>query len=262
MYVPLLHLCIVFTSWKVLHFHPYRPLYSAYSIFRNKCLTSFRKFFLICSGKNFDYLVSACLHGQYQGICLLPPFSSVSSVSVMSDSLWPHGLQHTRPPSSSPAPRVYPNSCPLSQWCHLTISSSVFPFSSCPQSFPATKSLQMSQLFTSGSHSIETSSIRLYPWQCLAHDRCSKDIDVLNFLFFYLCLAVQGPRCCSGFSLVLESGSGYFLVEVWSSHCSGFSCCRKQALGTQASIAAARRFSSCGSRCYSTGSAVVAHQLG
>ena len=81
MYLPLLHLCTVFTSWKGLHFHPYRPLYSANSIFRNKCLTSFRKFFLICSGKIFDYLDSACLHGQYQGICLLHPFSSVSSVS-------------------------------------------------------------------------------------------------------------------------------------------------------------------------------------
>ena len=184
------------------------------------------------------------------------------SLSVMSDSLQPHGLQHTRPPCSSPTPGVHPNSCPLSQRCHLTISSSVVPFSSCPQRFPETKSFQMSRLFASGGHSIGTSPIRLYPWQCLAHDRCSKDINVLKFLFIYLCLAVQGPRCCSGFSLVLESSSGYFLVEVWSSHCSGFSCFRKQALGTQASVAAARRFSSCGSRRYSTGSAVVAHQLG
>ena len=55
----------------------------------------------------------------------------------MADSLWPHGLQHTRPPCPSPTPRVYPNSCPLSRWCHPTISSSVIPFSSCPQSFPA-----------------------------------------------------------------------------------------------------------------------------
>ena len=59
------------------------------------------------------------------------------SRSVMSDSLWPHGLQHARPPCSSPTPRVYPNSCPLSWWCHPTISSSAVPFSYCPQSFPA-----------------------------------------------------------------------------------------------------------------------------
>ena len=63
-------------------------------------------------------------------------FSSVqSSHSVMSNSLWPHGLQHTRPPCPSPTPRVYPNSCPLSRWCHPTISSSVIPFSSCLQYF-------------------------------------------------------------------------------------------------------------------------------
>ena len=74
--------------------------------------------------------------------------------SVMSDSLWPHGLQHARPPCASPTPGVYPNSCPLSQWPHPTISSSVIPFSSCPQSFPSSGSSQMSQLFTSGGQSI------------------------------------------------------------------------------------------------------------
>ena len=65
----------------------------------------------------------------------------------MSDSLRPHELQHARPPCPSPTPRVYPNSCPLSWWYHPTISSSVVPFSSCPQSFPASGSFQMSQLF-------------------------------------------------------------------------------------------------------------------
>ena len=65
-------------------------------------------------------------------------FSSVqSSCSVLSNSLWPHGLQHTRLPCPSPTPRAYSNSCPLSWLCHPTISSSVVPFSSCPQSFPA-----------------------------------------------------------------------------------------------------------------------------
>ena len=76
------------------------------------------------------------------------------SCSVVSDSLRPHGLQHTRPPCPSPTPRVHPNQCPLSRWCHPTISSSVIPFSSCPQSFPASGSFQMSQLFASGGQSI------------------------------------------------------------------------------------------------------------
>ena len=72
------------------------------------------------------------------------------SHSVMSDSLQPHGLQHNRPPCPSPTPGVYPGSCPLSRWCHPTISFSVIPFSSRLQSFPASGSFQMSQLFTSG----------------------------------------------------------------------------------------------------------------
>ena len=80
------------------------------------------------------------------------------SRSVLSDSLWPHGLQHTRPPCPLPTPRVYANSCPLSQWCHPTISSSVVPFSSHPQSFPASGSFQMSQFFASGSQSIGVSA--------------------------------------------------------------------------------------------------------
>ena len=78
--------------------------------------------------------------------------------SVVSDSLRPRGLQHARPPYPSPTARVYPNPCPLSQWCHPTISSSVIPFSSCPQSFPASRSFQMSQLSTSGGQSIGVSA--------------------------------------------------------------------------------------------------------
>ena len=76
------------------------------------------------------------------------------SHSVMSNSLWPHGLQHARPPCPSPTPGVHPNLQSLSQWCHPTISSSVIPFSSHLQSFPASGSFQMSQLFTSGGQSI------------------------------------------------------------------------------------------------------------
>ena len=81
------------------------------------------------------------------------------SHSVMSDSLQPHGLQHARPPCPSPTPGVYSNSCPLSRWCHPAISSSVVPFSSCPQSFPASGSFQMSQFFTSGGQSIGVSAL-------------------------------------------------------------------------------------------------------
>ena len=76
------------------------------------------------------------------------------SCSVVSDSFRPHGLQHPRPPCPSPTPGVYSNSCPLSRWCHSTISSSVIPFSSCPQSFPASGSFQMSQFFTWSGQSI------------------------------------------------------------------------------------------------------------
>ena len=83
------------------------------------------------------------------------PFSSVQfSHSVMSDSLRPHELQHARLPCPSPTPRVYPNSCPFSQWCHPTISSSVIPFSSGLQSFPTSGSFQMTQFFTSGGQNI------------------------------------------------------------------------------------------------------------
>jgi len=76
------------------------------------------------------------------------------SSSVVSDSLQPPEPQHARPPCPSPTPRVHPNPCPLSQWCHPTISSSVVPFPSCPQSFPASGSFPMSQLFTTGGQSI------------------------------------------------------------------------------------------------------------
>ena len=90
-------------------------------------------------------------------------YSMTSSVqftrSVMSDSLWPHELQHTRPPCPSPTHGVHPNSCPLSQWCHPAVSSSVIPFSSCPQSLPASESFPISQLFAWGGQSIGVSAL-------------------------------------------------------------------------------------------------------
>ena len=78
--------------------------------------------------------------------------------SVMSDSLWPHRLQHARPHCLSPTPGVYSDSSPLHWWCHPDISSSVIPFSSCPKSFPASGSFQMSRFFASGGHSIRVSA--------------------------------------------------------------------------------------------------------
>ena len=88
------------------------------------------------------------------------PFSSVQfSRSVVSDSLRPHELQHTRPPCPSPTPGVHPNSCSLSRWCHPAISSSVVPFSSCPQSLPASGSFPKSQLFASGGQSTGVSAL-------------------------------------------------------------------------------------------------------
>ena len=86
------------------------------------------------------------------------PYPVQFSCSVVPDSLQPHGLQHARPPCPSPAPRVHSNLCPLIQWCHPTISSSVVPFSSCLQSFPASGCFQMSQVFASGGQSIGVSA--------------------------------------------------------------------------------------------------------
>ena len=82
------------------------------------------------------------------------------SRSVVSDSLWPHEPQHARPPCSSSTPGVYSNSCPSRQWCHPSISPSVVPFSSCPQSFLASGSFQVSQLFASGGQTIGVSASR------------------------------------------------------------------------------------------------------
>ena len=91
----------------------------------------------------------SCLHHHFS-----QTFSSVQfSHSIMSNSLQPHESQHARPRCPSPTPRVYPNSCPSSWWCHLTISSSVVPFASCPQPFPTSGSFPMSQLFASGDQS-------------------------------------------------------------------------------------------------------------
>ena len=120
---------------------------------------------------SLDKMPSGILNRQMENIGWLSKRSTVKrttevafnpsvqfSNSVMSDSLLPHELQHTKPRCPSPTPRVYSNSCPLSQWCHPAISSSVIPFSSLPQSFPASGSFQMSQLFAWGGQSVGVSA--------------------------------------------------------------------------------------------------------
>ena len=134
-------------------------------------------------------------------------YSGISSVwfncSVMSNSLWPHGLQHARPPCPSPTPGAYSNSCPLCRWCHPTVSSSVIPFSSHLQSFPALRSFPMSQIFASEYWSFNLSISPSYEYSGLISFR----IDWL-----YL-LAVQGTLK----SLLQHHGS-----EASSLWCSAF----------------------------------------
>ena len=130
---------------------------------RGRALRELRK-----ETKNACHLVVTSLQPPLKGAALgisgfenirywpqIAEFSSVQfSRIVVSDALQPHGLQHARLPCPTATPRVCSNSCPLSRWCHPTISSSAVPFSSCPQSFPASRSFPVSQLFTSGGWSI------------------------------------------------------------------------------------------------------------
>ena len=109
------------------------------------------------------------------------------SCSVVSDSLRPHELQHARPPCPSPTPRVHPNPCPLSRWCHPAISSSIVPFSSCPQSLPASESFPMSQLFAWGGQSTGVSALASFlPKKSQGHSCCSE----INF-FLILVYPIQ-----------------------------------------------------------------------
>ena len=106
----------------------------------------------------WNWIFSPIVIQQYQRSFYKVRWSVRFSRSVVSDSLRPHELQHTRPPCPSPSPGVHSNSCPSSPWCHPAISSSVVPFSSCPQSLPTSESFPMSQLFTSGGQSIRVSA--------------------------------------------------------------------------------------------------------
>ena len=103
--------------------------------------------------KDNDWFSFGHMSYMYLCVCVCGVSSVQFSHSVASDSLRPHESQHARPPCPSPTPGVHSDSCPSSQWCHLAISSSVVPFSSCPQSLPASESFPMSQLFAWGGQS-------------------------------------------------------------------------------------------------------------
>ena len=121
----------------------------------------------------------------WQACPWLPPTVQFSSVAQLCLTLWPHGLQHTRLPCPSLTPGVYSNSCPSSQWCHPTISSSVVPFSSCLQSFPASGSFPMSQFFTSRGPKYWSFSFSISP--------SSEHSGLISFRMDWLdLLAVQG----------------------------------------------------------------------
>ena len=130
---------------------------------RNTTLSKIMLWTVCCQEMQFK--IRAKLNIQKTKMMASGPISSVqfSSVhfshSVMSGSLRPHELQHARLPCPSPAPGVHSDLCPSSQWCHPAISSSVVPFSSCPQSLPASESFPMSQLFASGGQSTGVSAL-------------------------------------------------------------------------------------------------------
>ena len=108
--------------------------------------------------ENSSFPIMVTRHGKFPTKSISKDVISQFSRSVVSDSLRPHEAQHARPPCPSPTPRVHSNPCPSSQWCHLAISSSIVPFSSCPQSLPASGSFPMSQLFTWGGQSTGASA--------------------------------------------------------------------------------------------------------
>ena len=111
----------------------------------------------------------------------------------MSNSLWPHESQHARPPCPSPTPRVHSDSCPSSQWCHPAISSSVVPFSSCPQSLPASESFPMSQLFAWGGQSTGVSASASFLPMMLGFLPSKEIPGLISFRMDWLdLLAVQG----------------------------------------------------------------------
>ena len=142
--LPTLHLKEMVSFNKMFSENKVNCLPSKFMVFLNSIHGCGRHKFAPC-----DFHLLVLLHGNY-----LVQFSR----SIVSDSLQPHRLQHARSPYPSPTPGVYSDSCPLSQWCHPTTSSSVVPFSSCLQSLPASGSFPMSHLFASGHQSIGASA--------------------------------------------------------------------------------------------------------
>jgi len=151
------------------------------------------KIFIVALIDSFDYIRFLA---KLFSLRTLKIFSSAQfSRSVVSDSLRPHESQHTRPPCPSPTPGVHSDSRPSSQWCHPAISSSVVPFSSCPQSFPASESFPMSQLFAWGGQ--------------------STGISALASLLHYI-LESSAPHEKFNFSVVLVPFATYFFfLEVY-----------------------------------------------
>ena len=152
------------------------------------------------------------------------------SRSVMSDSLRPHESQHARPPCPSPTPGVHPDSCPSSPWCHPAISSSVVPFSSCPQSLPASESFPMRQLFAWGGQSTGVSAVASFlpkksqgwsplEWtgwislQSKGLSRVFSNTTVQKHQFF----GAQRPSCFPFFSHILVARSHHFFFFLFVS---------------------------------------------
>ena len=135
-------MCILIYKYICIHVNMYTHMYTYKYVSLDLILKSkeilYQKAGMLTVSFTLNLQVNSCKS------CTSVQFSR----SVVSDSLWPHELQHARPPCPSPTPGVYSNSCPSSRWCHPAISSSVVPFSSCPQSLPASGSFPMSQLFT------------------------------------------------------------------------------------------------------------------
>ena len=126
-------------------------------------------------------------------------FSSVqfSSVSQLCPTLWPHESQHARPPCPSPSPGVHSDSRPSSQWCHSAISSSIVPFSSCPQSLQASVSFPMSQLFTWGGQSTGVSALASFLPKIHLNFSCNSlmlsSLCVSSLIILFLCYQIHLP---------------------------------------------------------------------
>ena len=156
--------CMIFVFWML----SFKPAFSlSYFTFINRLFSSSSLSAIRVISSTYlslliflpAILIPACASSSLSFRITFLQFSSGQfSRSVMSDSLQPHESQHTRPPCPSPTPRVHPNSCPSSWWCHPAISSSVVPFSSCPQSLPASESFLISQHFSWGGQSIGVSA--------------------------------------------------------------------------------------------------------